>query len=85
MGLGASIVLFAIGAILKFGISATTEGIDLGAIGVILMLVGIVGGLASALFLSSFSPYSRTSRTVVRDRDYERPVVREREVIEREL
>jgi hypothetical protein len=82
MGLGASIVIFAIGAILAFGINATAEGIDLDAIGVILMVVGIVGGLVSALFLSTWSPYHRT---VVRDRAMDRPVIREREVIERDL
>jgi hypothetical protein len=75
MGLGASIVIFAIGAILTWGVTVSTSGIDLDAIGVILMVVGIVGGLISALFWSSWSPYNRT---VVRDR----PVVREREVVD---
>ena len=67
MSLGASIVIFAIGAILTFGITASANGIDLDAIGVILMIVGIVGGLVSALFLSSWSPYYYRRRTVVRD------------------
>ena len=66
MGLGASIVIFAIGAILTWGVTATASGIDLDAIGVILMIVGVIGGLASALFLASWSPFPY--RTVVRDR-----------------
>jgi hypothetical protein len=68
MGLGASIIIFAIGAILTFGITATANGIDLDAIGVILMVVGIVGGLVSAAFLSSWSPWPYR-RTVIRDHD----------------
>lgn len=65
MGLGASIVIFAIGAILTWGVNVTTSGLDLDAIGVILMVVGIVGGLISALFLSGWSPYPY--RSVVRE------------------
>ena len=64
MGLGASIIIFAIGAILTFGVTVSAEGIDLDAIGVILMIVGIVGALVSALFLMSWAPY----RTVFRER-----------------
>lgn len=90
MGLGASIVIFAIGAILTFGISASAEGIDLDAIGVILMIVGIVGGLVSALFLSAWSPYYRRRTTYVRsdpavEREVVEPsdrVVRERRIVE---
>lgn len=66
MGLGASIVIFAIGAILAFAVTVPTSGIDLDAVGVILMIVGILGGLVSALFLSSWSPYPYR-RTIVRD------------------
>ncbi len=43
MGLGASIVIFAIGAILAFAVEVETSGIDLDAVGVILMIVGIIG------------------------------------------
>jgi hypothetical protein len=64
MGLGASIIIFAIGAILTFGVTVSASGIDLDAIGVILMIVGIVGALISMLFLSSWAPY----RTVFRER-----------------
>ena len=69
MGLGASIIIFAIGAILTFGVTVSAEGLDLDAIGVILMIVGIVGALISALFLSSWAPY----RTVFRERTVTEP------------
>lgn len=64
MGLGASIVIFAIGAILAFGVTVDVRGLDLDAVGVILMVVGAVGGLLSSLFLMSWSPWPYR-RTVV--------------------
>lgn len=67
MSFGASLVLFAIGAILTFGINASPTGLDLDAIGVILMIVGVLGGLISAMFLTSWAPFPY-NRTVVRDR-----------------
>ncbi|MFC7326317.1 DUF6458 family protein [Marinactinospora rubrisoli] len=41
MGIGLGIFLVVVGAVLRFGITADVQGIDLGAIGVILMLAGI--------------------------------------------
>ncbi len=84
MSLGASIIIFAIGAILTWGVTATATGIDIDAVGVILMVVGIIGGLVSTLFLMSWAPFPYR-RTVVRegpaaDHTHERRVVRERYV-----
>ena len=67
MSLGASLVIFAIGAILKWGITASASGIDLDAVGVILMLVGVIGALVSMAFLYSWSPMPYRRRTVVSD------------------
>jgi hypothetical protein len=53
MGLGVSIVLVAIGAILTWGVTAEVSGIDVQVAGVILMVVGIAGFLLSLLFWSS--------------------------------
>ena len=71
MGIGISIFLIAVGAILAFAVDVTTSGVDLDAVGVILMIVGAVGLLASLIFWSSFSPYgsSRRDEVVVRDRE----------------
>jgi hypothetical protein len=52
MGLGTSIFLIALGAILKFAVTATVSGISLATVGVILMLVGIAGLLLSLLFVA---------------------------------
>ena len=54
MGLGVSIFLIAIGAILAFAVSAEVSGLDVNAIGWILMIVGIVGGALSMIFWSSW-------------------------------
>ena len=54
MGLGTSIVLIAVGAILRFAVSVTTTGFNLHTIGVILMIVGAIGLVLSMLFWSSW-------------------------------
>ena len=53
MRLGASLFLIAIGAILKFAVTKEVNGVNLGTIGVILMIVGIVGLLISLVWMST--------------------------------
>ena len=70
MGISASLVLIAAGAILKWAVTATTSGINLGTVGVVLMIVGAVGLLLSLAFWSSwggFGSRSGATATVVRD------------------
>ena len=43
MGIGVSIFLLAVGAILTFATNIEVSGLDLDAVGVILMLAGVVG------------------------------------------
>ena len=43
MGLGTSLLLIAVGAILRFAVSVSTHGINVHTVGVILMIVGAVG------------------------------------------
>ena len=70
MGIGVSVFLIAVGAILAFAVEATAEGVDLDTVGVILMIVGAIGLLASMLFWSSAAPWSsRRDEVVVRDRE----------------
>lgn len=52
MGIGTSIFLIALGAILKFAVTATVSGIELATVGVILMVVGVIGLLVSLMFLA---------------------------------
>jgi len=72
MGIGTSIFLIAVGAILKFAVTATVSGIQLATVGVILMVVGIVGLLISLVWLMQ-----------ARSRVVAAPVARER-VVERD-
>ncbi len=76
MSIGSSIVLIAVGAILKFAVTATVSGIDLATVGLILLLVGIVGLVISLLWLGVFAD----RRTAVGSAPVEPPVVREREI-----
>ena len=59
--LGISMLLIAAGAILRFGITTTVDGLAIDAIGVILMIVGALGILMALLFMMSFSPWGRDS------------------------
>jgi len=54
MGLGVSIFLIAVGAILAFAVTADVSGLDVNTIGWILMIVGIVGGVLALVFWSSW-------------------------------
>lgn len=52
MTIGSSLFLIAVGAILKFAVTAQVAGIDLQVVGVILIIVGAVGlalGLGMAI------------------------------------
>ena len=69
MPLGTSIFLIAVGAILRYAVTATVSGIDITTVGLILMIVGIVGLLLSIVYMLAWSP--RRGR-VVRDRVIER-------------
>jgi hypothetical protein len=71
MGLGTSIFLIALGAILKFAVTTSVSGIKLETVGVILMVVGIVGLCISLIYLMQAR------------RDVVAPVARER-VVERD-
>jgi hypothetical protein len=77
MGIGTSIFLIAVGAILRYAITANVEGVDLDVVGLILIIVGIVGLVVSFLWITIWS--DRRRGTVVGERE----VVREQPVVER--
>jgi hypothetical protein len=54
MGLGVGIILAAVGAVLAFAVSATVSGVNIHAVGWILLIVGIAGILLSMIFWSSW-------------------------------
>ena len=72
MGVATSIVVFAIGAILRFATTVQSSDFNLHTVGVILMIVGIVGFIASMIFWASwggFGGFNRSSRTVYQRSD----------------
>ena len=80
MGVGTSIFLIAIGAILDFAISVNTPGFSLHKVGLILMIVGAVGLLLSMVFWNSWGGFRR--RTAVYD---DRTGIPRRRVVEEEI
>ena len=79
MGIGVSIFLIAVGAILRFAVDVTTEGLDIHMVGNILMIVGVVGALFSMIFWSTWGGWGSARDDVVVERDRPRRVVVERE------
>jgi hypothetical protein len=75
MGIGFSLFLFVVGAILTFAVEVNTSGFSLNTVGIILMVGGLLGLLVSALLWSSFAPWSRRRTVAGRDR-----VVEERRI-----
>lgn len=53
MGIGVSILLIAIGAIITFAVDVSVSGVDLAAVGVILMIVGAIGLLITLILLGT--------------------------------
>jgi len=72
MTYGGSIALIVIGAILRFGITWKPAHVDLGAIGIILMIAGAVGLIISIVFLAT-RRRGRASAQVYEERRYTEP------------
>jgi hypothetical protein len=60
MTIGASIFLIAVGAILKYAVDVTVQGVEIQTIGLILMIAGVVG-LVIGLFLLTQTVRSSTT------------------------
>lgn len=69
MGIGTSIFLIAVGAILKFAVTTSVSGIELATVGVILMVVGIIGLLFSLMILMRADRGTVATRERVVERD----------------
>ena len=73
MGIGTSIFLIAIGAILYFAVNASISGLEISTVGLILMIVGILGLIISIYFMSIASRrrgVPPADGPVARDREY---------------
>lgn len=68
MGVGTSVLLIAVGAVLDFAISVTnSHGFNIHTIGLILMIVGGIGLLLSMMFWGSWGGFGGYRRDVVVD------------------
>jgi hypothetical protein len=67
MTIGSSILLIAIGAILKYAITAHVSGINIQTAGTVLLILGIVGLVLSVIYTFYWSRAQRPSEVRVRD------------------
>ncbi|HLY51308.1 MAG TPA: hypothetical protein VKR21_19105 [Solirubrobacteraceae bacterium] len=76
MALGTSLLLIAVGAVLRFAVTVSTSGFNIHTVGVILMIVGGVGFLLSLLWMTMWADRARGGwgrRTAYADRDVPPP------------
>ena len=82
VGIGTSIFLIAVGAILDFAVDVRTQGFNLHTIGVILMIVGAIGIVLSLIFWGSWGGFGSRRGRVFEDRSVVRGrVARDEEVV----
>ncbi len=55
MTIGAAIFITAVGAILRFAVTADVQGVELATVGLILMIVGIIGLVLSVAWMIASS------------------------------
>ena len=76
MGIGASLVLSAVGAILIWAVNTTSSGFNIHVAGVILLVIGIIGFLISLMFWSSWGGFGAFAGDRPRDGGNTTTVVR---------
>lgn len=74
MGLGTSIVLIAVGAILRYAVTFEVVGVDIQVVGTILLIIGILGLVISLVYMFMSGrdrpPADRYDAPPTRDRRY---------------
>jgi hypothetical protein len=68
MGLGVSLILIAVGAVMAWAVNVSTTGFDIQTVGYILLIVGIIGAVLSMIFWSTWAGpgyFTRGRRTYV--------------------
>ena len=82
MGIGVSLILIAVGAVLAFAVHVSTTGFNINTVGYILLIVGAVGALLSLVFWSSWGGVGVARRRTVVD---EGPVAGRRAIVQDEI
>ena len=67
MTIGAAIFIAALGAILRYAVSDNISGIDLGTVGTILIIAGVVGLIVGLALAMSNRDTVRDDRDIIRD------------------
>jgi membrane protein implicated in regulation of membrane protease activity len=73
MSIGSSVFLIAVGAILRYAVTATVSGVSIQTIGLILMLAGILGLVLSLFYLFAWRPRRAGGERVIERPPYEPP------------
>jgi hypothetical protein len=73
MSIGSSVFFIAVGAILRYAVTATVSGISIQTIGLILMLAGILGLVISLLYLFAWRPRRAGDERIIEHPPYEPP------------
>jgi hypothetical protein len=68
MGIGASLFMIAVGAVLAFAVNVSANEFDVNTVGYILLGVGVLGVLLSAMFWSTWGGFGGTDRETIIDR-----------------
>ncbi|HEU4975540.1 MAG TPA: DUF6458 family protein [Baekduia sp.] len=71
MGIGTSLLLIAVGAILRWAVTDSISGVNLATVGLILLIVGIVGLAISLIWMLGYN--RRGADTVVTHERYADP------------
>ena len=75
MGIAVSLLMIAVGAIMRFAVTVEGDGFNVGTVGMILMIVGAIGVVLSVVFWASWGGFGHrgggttAQSTVVRERE----------------
>lgn len=73
MTIGSSILLIAVGAILRYAVTATVSGVSIQTVGLILMLAGILGLVLSLFYLLAWRSRRAEGQRVSERSNYQPP------------
>lgn len=68
-GIGGSLFLIALGAILYWAVSVEAEGFSINTIGLILLIVGVIGLVLTLIMTASTNEAERDSGVTIVERD----------------
>jgi hypothetical protein len=76
MGIVVSLLMIAVGAIMRFAVTVEGNGFNVGTAGMVLMVVGAIGAVLSIAYWASWGGFGHRAGTTTQS-----TVVREREVL----